>query len=234
MTPMMAGEPDSDSVILTMGITEAADIRKSDSQFTDEYINSVDYVEFGHGDDQTPAPVRVESWQTVLFGKSYTGVGYWYLHGSGEYAFGWEYDDTTKEWYFNEFHPEDIENGVYDTGGANETLRDSYGNYLFIGNHTRFHIATNYRPFVTFTAPEYLYNGTSQIKVKQMQIGWNTSKYAVIPGGGSKKLTNNQCSPGPYTTNQFAVFAVIEMPEEWWTLESGEYLGTAVLTLSSE
>lgn len=231
MLQMMAVESDSDSVVLEMKISEAADIRKTDSQDTEVNVNEDPFDETGHGDPN--APVRVESWRTLGGTSYFTGTGTWYSYDSGTYAFGWEYFNGNGGWLFTEFNPEDIENGVYDAGGTKPTLKDANDNYLFIGNHTRFHIATNYRPYVNFYAPEFLVNGNSRIKVKQIQIGWNFDKYAVIPGGNSQTIYNHQCSPGNYSTNQFAIFAVIEMPEEWWTLESGEYLGTAVLTLQS-
>jgi len=231
MILMIAAE--TDSVILTLDISEAADIRKSDSQGTEEAINGETYYEFGHGDDQTPAPVRVETWYTTRNDDNdpFAGGKTWYYIRN--YAFGWKYI-SADNWEYNDFNPEDIENGIYDeeNGGVLRTKKED-GKYLFVGNHTRFHIATNYNPLVQFTAPQYLTNGDSQIKVRQIQIGYGMAQYAVIPGNSSETLYDYPCSPGNYSTNQFAIFAVIEMPEEWWTLESGEYLGTAVLTLQS-
>ncbi len=224
----------SKDVILEMKISEAADVRKSDSQGTAGDINALIYNEQGHGDPNSP--VRVESWRTTLFSFYDSNLdGDWYSNDIGNYAFGWRYLGSTLGWSFTDFNPDDIENGIYDADGTNPTLKDEEDNYLFIGNHTRFHVATNYRPYVNFEAPEYLLNGDSRISVKQIQIGWNTNRYAIIPGGESETLDclMCQCSPGNYSTNQFAIFAVIEMPKEWWTLETGEYSGTAVLTLTS-
>jgi len=224
----------ADDVILKLSVSEAADIRKTDSQDASRDVNEDPFEEIGHGDPS--APVRVEAWRTT-YASFYDNnlQGEWYSNDIGDFAFGWKYSGSNLGWQFEEFDPEDIDSGLYDSTGLKPTLRDENNNYLFIGNHTRFHIATNYRPYVNFEAPEYLVNGNSRIKVKQLQIGWLSDRYAIIPGGESKTLdcVLCQCSPGNYSTNQFAIFAIIEIPEEWWEFENGEYIGTAILTLKS-
>lgn len=141
----------------------------------------------------------------------------------------------------------------YNSGG---TYHESVGGekfYYIMGNHTRFKIACNYKPYIQLSVPNKLSNGNSLIDVVHIELVKNENTYTgvnagvfgpILPqdgltesfhitGGTINSDTDiDQCSIGCWDTNRYAIYAVIKLSEKWYNYTAGKYTGTVYLTLN--
>jgi hypothetical protein len=219
----------SQEAVVNVSISAFAEARKTDSQVSQD-VNSSTFTEKGH--NVPGAPVKVESFSTTYVNPNNKFQGQdWYEQNM--YAFGHYKDPVSQEWDYNDLNPEDISNGLYDAGGDKYTILDSdqYEGYLFLGNHTRLWIGTNYNPEVLITVPTYMSNGTSQIEIKRVQIEWDGTPLAIVEAGAENKKIG-QCSKGNYEDNGFGIFVLIKVQKAWWEISSGEYTAELEFTIA--
>lgn len=237
---------DTSSVGLT--VHHYADIRRSTSQTNNETLNAAEYVEEGYG---IPDRVRVEGYYNAIASGIKKDGRMWY--SNSVHLFG--YDDNGV--YKGDFIPERNDtSGFYKLPNTDDpatewdyiptTASTTYINgkalscNLLIGNHTRFHIASNQACDVSFNvAPTMINANGGIINIHQLQIGWgNSLKHAIIRPNADRDVyqtSHYTTSQGNYADNGngLAVWVVLEMPTAWENIISGDYVGNVGILVSA-